>query len=55
MFKVMNEFKKVDVKPTQKNITSDNNQSNNTTISNTQTQTTTTNVNTVESGPTFFA
>lgn len=55
MFKVMNEFKKVDVKPTQKNITPDNNQSNNTTITNTQTETTTANVNTVESGPTFFA
>lgn len=55
MFKVMNEFKKVDVNSTQKNAEINNNRINTTTVADKQSETTTTTINTIESGPTFFA
>lgn len=57
MFKVMNEFKKIDTPPTQNSNTIKNNSSNekNITLSKSNKESTTPTTSSIASGPTFFA
>lgn len=55
MFRVMNEFKKVDTNTTKTNASVSHQKTNESPTVNAQTETTTTATNTNESGPTFFA